>query len=41
MTDYEDLVDTKKKFQGKKYIIHALPAVTETSVEVDLEEAID
>lgn len=40
MTDYEDLFDMRKRFSGKKYVIHALPAVTETSREVDLEEEI-
>lgn len=41
MTDYEDLFDMNKQFRGKKYIIHALPAVTVATKEVDLQEEID
>ena len=41
MTDYEDLFDMNKQFAGKKYIIHALPAITVAQKEVDMEEEIE
>lgn len=41
MTDYEDLFDMNKEFRGKKYIIHALPAITVATKEINMEEEID
>lgn len=39
--DYLDLVDRVELFKDKKYIIHVVPAQTDTIREVDIEEEIE
>lgn len=41
MSDYKDLTNMKKVFGKKKYIIHAVPAESDTQHEAKIEEEIE